>query len=151
MSSKITKESLVVEYKLPVLMNELHSKQVGTCLGDMGPKVDFHLKKFKTGSWDRLGCPHMGSGIGVSKWTCLNRFYLVTGENSWDPLANRCMGYIVYTPCRNINGFGQMWFIKRFWYGPFNIGVYGKYHLFYFTQETYLSEDLGEIYIWKNL
>ena len=25
------------------------------------------------------------------------------------------------------------------------------YHLFYFTQESYLSKDLGEIYIWKNL
>ena len=25
------------------------------------------------------------------------------------------------------------------------------YHLFCFTQETYLSKDLGEIYIWKNL
>ena len=25
------------------------------------------------------------------------------------------------------------------------------YHLFCFTQESYLSKDLGEIYIWKNL
>ena len=55
----------------------------------------------------------------------------------------------LFSPCRNINGFGQMRFIKRFWYGPFNIGVYGKYHLFYFTQETYLSKDLGEIYMKK--
>ena len=25
------------------------------------------------------------------------------------------------------------------------------YHLFCFTQESYLSKDLGQIYIWKNL
>ena len=25
------------------------------------------------------------------------------------------------------------------------------YHLFYFSQEIYLSKDLGEIYIWKKL
>ena len=25
------------------------------------------------------------------------------------------------------------------------------YHLFCFTQESYLSKDLGEIYMWKNL
>ena len=28
-------------------MNELHSKQVGRGLGDLGPKVDSHLNKFK--------------------------------------------------------------------------------------------------------
>ena len=54
-------------------------------------------------------------------------------------------------PCRNIKGIGQMRFIKRFWDSPFNTGVYGKYHLFYFTQETYLSKDLGEIYIYEKI
>ena len=33
---------------------------------------------------------------------------------------------LIIPPCRNINGFGQMRFIKRFWFGPFNIGVYGQ-------------------------
>ena len=57
----------------------------------------------------------------------------------------------LWTPCRNIKGFGQMRFIKRFWNNPFNIGVYGKYHLFCFTQESYLSKDLGEIYIYEKI
>ena len=56
-----------------------------------------------------------------------------------------------FHPAGTSKDLGQMRFIKRFWNSPFNIGVYGKYHLFCFTQESYLSKDLGGIYIWKNL
>ena len=38
--------------------------------------------------------------------------------------------------------------------GPLTLGSMDNsffYHLFCFTQESYLSKDLGEIYIWKNL
>ena len=31
-----------------------------------------------------------------------------------------------YSPCRNINHFGHLRFIKHFWQCPFNIGVYGQ-------------------------
>ena len=51
------------------------------------------------------------------------------------------------SPCRNINGFGQYDLSKDSDIAPLTLGSLENITYFYFTEETYFSKDLGEIYI----